>query len=112
MSTTAIGRQAEAAAAKYLASQGYKIKTQNWRTRLCEIDIIATKSNVVYFIEVKYRKSVTYGDGLDAITNKKLQQMTFAADLWVQTNKWPGDYRLVVISASGQPPKTDKIIEI
>jgi uncharacterized protein (TIGR00252 family) len=112
MSTTEIGRQAESVVAKYLERQGYDIKSQNWRTRLCEIDIIAAKDNIVNFIEVKYRRRADWGDGLDAITNKKLQQMTFAADLWVQTNKWPGDYRLVVISASGQPPKTDKIIEI
>jgi len=112
MSTTDIGKQAEQCVADHLAKNGYKIVTQNWRTRYCEVDIIAIKQKVVYFIEVKYRKSAIWGDGLDAITPKKLQQMTFAADLWVQANNWHGDYRLVAANAYGTPPTIDKILEL
>lgn len=111
MSTTQTGRVAEESAKIYLQQKGYKIISQNWRTRWCEIDIVASNDSVVYFVEVKYRKSDKWGDGLDAITNKKLEQMTFAAELWVSQNKWRGDYQLAVISATGLPPlATDFII--
>lgn len=112
MSTTDSGRQAESVAAEYLKQLGYKITTQNWRTRWCEIDIVAVKDKVVYFVEVKYRYKNDWGDGLEAITNKKLQQMTFAADLWVKENNWQGDYRLAVISATSQPPQVTDFVEV
>jgi uncharacterized protein (TIGR00252 family) len=112
MNTTEIGQRAEVASIKYLKNQGYKIQSQNWRTRWCEIDIVAVKDKVVFFVEVKYRAQNNWGDGLEVITNKKLQQMQFAADLWVQQNNWPGDYRLAVISATGQPPEVTNFVEV
>lgn len=111
MTTTQTGRAAEDAAAKYLQKNGFKIVDQNWRTRWCEIDIVATKKKVVYFVEVKYRKSSKWGDGLDAITDKKFDQMTYAAEIWICDNDWMDDYELAVISATGEPPKvTDFIV--
>lgn len=107
MKTTQIGRDAEEVAAEHLKRQGYEIVAQNWRTRWCEIDIIATKNKTVYFVEVKYRKSSVWGDGLDAITDKKLEQMSFAAEMWVHAENWAGDYSLAAMSLSGVPPTVD-----
>lgn len=107
MTTTQIGHDAEEVAAAHLKQQGYRIVTQNWRTRWCEIDIIATKHKTVYFVEVKYRKSNAWGDGLDAVTNKKLEQMSFAAEMWVHAENWMGDYSLAAMSLSGVPPTVD-----
>ena len=111
MSTTDIGRQAESLAADYLKKKGYKILSKNWRTRWCEIDIVATKNKVVYLAEVKYRKTANWGDGVDAITQKKLQQMAFAAEYWVADNDWQGDYELLAISMGGDPPAIEQVIE-
>lgn len=112
MSTTKTGREAEDASADFLIKQGFNIIAQNWRTRWCEIDIVASKNIIVYFIEVKYRKNNSYGDGLDAVTDTKLKQMTFAAEIWVNDNKWNGDYELAVISANSDPLKIDNFIVI
>ncbi len=112
MSTTQIGREAEQVVAQTLQKQGYEILAQNWRTRWCEIDIVAKRHKRVYFVEVKYRKVGTWGDGLDAITPKKLQQMMFAAELWVSEHNWQNDTVLLVASASGSPPRVDELIEL
>lgn len=112
MSSTDVGRSAEQFVADHLSKSGYSVVAQNWRTRWCEIDVVATKNNRAYFVEVKYRKNSTWGDGLDAITPKKLQQMSFAAEVWVQTNRWNGNYCLVAASVSGEPPDTLEIIEL
>lgn len=77
------GEHAEAKTAEYLAGLGYQIIDRNWKTKWCEIDIIATKNGTVHFIEVKYRKNDRSGSGLAAITPKKLRQMKFAAELWL-----------------------------
>jgi uncharacterized protein (TIGR00252 family) len=95
------GHQAEQYAAKYLEGQGYHILELNWRTKTCEIDIVAKKGNTVYLVEVKYRASDSYGTGFDYITSKKLQQMRFAAEYWASSNNWQGDYQLAAIQLSG-----------
>lgn len=109
MSSTSTGRQAEQAAANYLENLfGLKVIDFNWRTRFCEIDIVASsasglmkRSKTIHFIEVKYRKNSNYGDGLEYITNKKLKQMQFAAEVWVSENEWSGDYRIDAIGVTG-----------
>lgn len=88
MSTTSIGRQAETGAAEHFKRLGYKLVDQNWRTKFCEIDLIMTKDRVVYFIEVKYRNSDSFGSGLEYITPKKLKQMKFAAQMWMSSNNY------------------------
>lgn len=88
MSSTSVGRNAESAVAEQLNGQGYKLLDQNWRTRSCEIDLVMQKNDTVYFIEVKFRKSDTFGSGLDYITPKKQKQMLYAAEMWASQNKW------------------------
>jgi putative endonuclease len=96
MSTTSVGREAESMVASYLCKKGYKLLDQNWRNRFCEIDLVMSKAEVVYFIEVKYRSSTLYGDGLEYITPKKLKQMRFASEFWMSSRDWRGDASLVV----------------
>lgn len=100
-STTTIGRQAEAAAAAYLVRQGYRIVEHNWRTRWCEIDIVATKGSAVTFVEVKYRRSNSWGSGLDYVTVRKRKQMAFAAEFWQAAHDWTGSMYLGAVEVSG-----------
>lgn len=103
--STATGQLAEQAAADFLKSQGYRILSRNWRTRFCEIDIVAEKGSNISFVEVKYRQSNNWGGGLDYITPQKLRQMRFAAENWIAQNRHTGGYALSAIELSGQPPK-------
>ena len=48
-----IGRLGEDIAAKYLESKGFSIVGLNYRKKYGEIDIIAQKSKITHFIEVK-----------------------------------------------------------
>lgn len=111
MTNYANGHHAEVVAANYLRNIGYKIVGLNWRTKLCEIDIIAQKQNCVYFVEVKYRLTSSQGNGLDYITPKKLTQMAFAAELWVAQQKWKGEYALAAIEISGADFTVTNFIE-
>lgn len=101
MTSYSTGKQAEAAAANYLVQNAYNVIDQNWRTRWCEIDIIATKQSVVYFVEVKYRATSINGSGLDYITRSKLRQMARAAESWILKANWTGDYQLSAIELTG-----------
>lgn len=99
--TSKIGRFAEEAAAHYLERRGYTIIERNWKTKWCDIDIVAMQRGIVYFVEVKYRRSARQGGGIAAITPKKLNQMRFAAKLWLHSHG-EQDARLGVIEVTGE----------
>ena len=101
MNTTSIGQQAEEVVSNNLRHLGYKIVERNWKTKYCEIDIVAQNKKEVLFVEVKYRLSDTQGSGLDYVTHKKQQQMAFAAEMWVQAHNWSGNYGLAAVEVSG-----------
>lgn len=110
MSTTAKGREAEEKVADYLRGEGHIIIAMNWRQRRCEIDIVSQKRKCVYFTEVKYRSSSSWGSGFDYITPKKLSQMHFAAEMWASENNWDGE--MVLNASEVDSANSVKIIEI
>ena len=107
MNTTDIGRQAEEKVAQQLHKNGHKIEVMNWRTRWCEIDIVSVHKSTVYFTEVKFRSSDDWGDGFSYITDKKLKQMKFAAEMWISDKNWQGEATL-----QGASVDSDDNIEI
>lgn len=109
--STSTGREAEAAAAAFLNGKGYEVIAQNWRTRWCEIDIVARRKKAVYFVEVKYRAGADFGSGLEYITPKKLDQMRFAAEFWVSSHNWIGDYYLSAVEVTGRDMEITKFLE-
>src|SRR3990167_7492662 len=96
--TSWIGMTAEAQVAEYLQNKDYEIINRNWKTRWCEIDIVAKKTKRIYFVEVKYRKNVMHGSGIEYITAAKTKQLRLAARFWVYENNWEGDYQIDVAS--------------
>lgn len=101
MTNYAHGHKAEEVAAEYLKQHGFEIVSLNWKTRYCEIDVVVQRESRIYFVEVKYRMTGAQGGGLEYITAKKLEQMQFAAELWVSQNGWRGEYQLAAIEVSG-----------
>ncbi len=63
--------------------KGYKIISQNWRTRFGEIDLIAKDGDTLVFIEVKARTNLAYGQPEEAITFKKRQKLLTLARLYL-----------------------------
>ena len=66
------GKKAEILSGLYLKLKGYKILDRNYHSRFGEIDIVAKKSDVIVFVEVKAR-------GKNA-----LYQPSYAVDLYKQ----------------------------
>jgi ribonuclease HII len=110
MTSKSLGDKAEGAAAVYLEEHGFRVVERNWKTKWCEIDIVAKKQEVLYFVEVKYRKTDHQGGGIAAITPKKLDQMTFAARLWMQ-RAGQSDARLSAIEVSGSDFSVTQFLE-
>lgn len=56
-----LGRYGEDLATDYLKDQGYDVLERNIRYRFGEVDIIAKKENMLIVVEVKTRRTHTYG---------------------------------------------------
>lgn len=52
------GKFGEDTAVEFLTTQNYRILERNFRIKLGELDIIAIKDEVLYAIEVKYRRVI------------------------------------------------------
>ncbi len=113
VTTRAIGDASENTASEYLEKNHFHILERNWKTRVCEIDIVAEKNGVWYFIEVKHRRTSQQGGGLAAITPRKLGQMKFAAQVYAhyrQANET--NMRLAVITTTGDRTDIVDFIEL
>lgn len=69
------GKFGEDIATKFLEHNGYRIIERNYHSIYGEIDIICKKNNQLIFIEVKARKSLKFGEPLEAVTEKKREKI-------------------------------------
>lgn len=98
---TVIGRRAEDQAAHHLIKRGFVILDRNWRNRWCELDIVARHIGQLHVIEVKYRRTTTWGAGYDYITPDKSARLARAALAWTQAHHYTGPYQIDVITIAG-----------
>jgi putative endonuclease len=81
---TELGRKGEEEAARFLEARGWKILGRNVRLGRREVDVIASRGQVLAFVEVKSRSGEGYGDPLEAITEKKRREIARAAAGWLR----------------------------
>jgi len=74
-----IGRAAEAAAARMLERQGYRILQRNFRARGGEIDLVAQDGATLAIVEVRYRAGGRFGGGAESVTPGKQRRIVRAA---------------------------------
>ncbi|RMF34840.1 MAG: YraN family protein [Chlorobiota bacterium] len=94
------GRRGEYLAEQFLLERGYRIVKRNFRLgRHGEIDLIAYDGAALVFIEVKYRRTATYGTPEDAVTADKRQQLRRIAEGFLAiTALQAREYRFDVIA--------------
>lgn len=93
-----IGRLGEDLASRFLEDNGFKIIDRNFRTRYGEIDLIASNSHEILFLEVKTRSSNLYGYPEQAVDKKKINHLLLAARLYLKIKNLSNFWRLDIIS--------------
>ena len=83
-SAAALGKDAEDAAAAYVAGLGMRILGRNVRIRAGEVDIVALDGETVVFIEVKARTNRRFGSALAAVDARKRRRLRAAAAAYLQ----------------------------
>ncbi len=73
---TRTGKKGEELAAAYLAEAGYRIIERNYRCCFGEIDIVAEEGETLVFVEVKSRRSDTYGAPELAVGREKQKKIS------------------------------------
>lgn len=80
------GNVGEEMAAHYLRDNGYQIIDQNNSTKFGELDLIATKNDILIFVEVKLKQTEDYGTPEEMIGKNKLMQVRRTAEIYLLTN--------------------------
>ena len=99
------GGNAEDRAAAYLAARGLAIVARNYRTRLGEIDLVARDGDVLVFVEVRMRRSGSFGGALESITPAKQRRIRAAAQQYLQRLGREPRCRFDVVAMDGEETK-------
>lgn len=78
-----LGMQGEEIAARHLEASGYRIIARRYRTRLGEIDLVATIGGLLVFFEVKLRRDTRLGTPGEAVHYPKQARIARAAGLFL-----------------------------
>ena len=106
---TKLGNQGEIAARRLLESQGYRILECNYRCRYGEIDIVAMDGNCTVFVEVRTKRSESFGTPEESLSKAKQRRLTMTALTYLQACETPPtDWRIDLVSVrlpmgSGSP---------
>lgn len=84
-----IGWLGELCAQLLLKNNGYIVTEKNYRSKrqTGEIDIIATRKDILVFVEVKVRRSSRYGAPDEFVDEKKRTRLRKTAEEYIQTEK-------------------------
>jgi putative endonuclease len=97
-----LGQVGEDLACRELARLGYRILARRYRTRFGEIDIIASEGGAVVFVEVKARRSATYGEAAESIPSRKRRRIgAMALDYLAWTGRLNSPCRFDVVAIDG-----------
>ena len=78
-----VGRYGEDMAARHVVGLGWRILARNWRHGRDEADLIAADGDCLVVVEVKTRRSLAYGDPVEAITPTKVGRLRHLAAAWL-----------------------------
>ncbi len=94
------GNIAEDKACVFLYENGFEIVERNFYSRFGEIDIIATKEDVLHFVEVKSGED--YEKAIQNITPSKLSKLLKTCDVYMKKNGFDGDFMLDALVVTPQ----------
>ena len=96
------GQQAEDLACRYLQTQGLRLVERNYRCAHGEIDLIMQQGQSIIFVEVRYRRSLRFGGGMESVDRHKQAKLIATALHYLQRDKQaarrPSRFDVVAVS--------------
>lgn len=84
MKTKETGQQYESQALAYLQQQGLTLLKRNYHSRFGEIDLIMRDGQQLVFVEVRYRRSRSFGGAIYSISAAKQRRIAQTAQSYLQ----------------------------
>jgi uncharacterized protein (TIGR00252 family) len=103
MTNKELGMIAEEKVREALIKDGAEIIDSNWKTKTCELDIIAKKSEELLFVEVRFRINNFFGGGIGSVNEDKMSRIENSFEEWMEAHSEFKDYqcRFYVADVSG-----------
>jgi len=95
------GASAEAAAETFLSGHGLRLLARNYRCRFGELDLIMRDGQTLVFVEVRYRRSHSFGGALASITAAKREKLLRTARHYMASRNEIPDCRFDAVLLSG-----------
>ena len=95
------GKNAEDQAHDFLFKHGLKLACRNYRCKQGELDLVMHDQQSLVIVEVRYRKSDTYGSALESVTASKQARIIAATQHYLSTQKLDCPLRFDVVAISG-----------
>ncbi len=78
-----VGRHGEDVAVAHLVDDGMTVLARNWRCSQGEIDIVALDGAAAVVVEVKARRTSSFGRPVESVTAAKLARLRRLAAAWL-----------------------------
>ena len=106
------GHAGELIAADYLRQLGFNIRDKNVHYNFGELDIVAEKDSILFFFEVRSRKT-GLAHPLETINEIKRNKVWRLAENYIMHNKWNGPCEVGYIGIDGSvnPPKIECVLD-
>lgn len=108
-----LGARGEEIAVAYLKGRKFTIVERNFRCKGGEVDIVARDTNTLVFVEVKTRRTLSFGPPQASVTPFKQRQISKAALTWLAKNRLHGAAArfdvIAIVLRDYQVPQIDHI---
>lgn len=107
-----LGQWGEAQAAEFLRQKGFRITAARWSCRFGEVDLIAEDGRFLCFVEVKLRKSGSFGTPGEFVDRRKQEKLRTAALLYLSehpTSLQPRFDVIEIYAPQGQNTQTPEL---
>ncbi|HSF97433.1 MAG TPA: YraN family protein [Ornithinibacter sp.] len=103
-----MGQAGEEIAVRYLLDSGMDVVERNWRCEHGEVDVVAVDGDYLVICEVKTRRSLAFGEPVEAVTRAKAARLRRLAAAYVRGHE-TGWARvridvLGILFRAGEPP--------
>ena len=100
------GKQAEDFVLNHLLQRNFKLLDRNFSCKGGELDLVMMDKDELVFVEVRYRGTFEFGDGIESVDRHKQRKLRIAAETWLQRNHQVmfRGCRFDVVSVCGDAP--------
>jgi putative endonuclease len=109
-----LGARGETLAAEYLAGQGYRVLSRNYRSALGELDLVAQDGPELVFVEVKTRIGGQHIAPEESVSPSKAARLARLAEAYLSDRKrhdamWRIDVIAVLLDGTGRLVRLDHL---